>query len=698
MHTFYYESIDKFVENNVLRFKKNPQSLNICRRASCILSDVRYILNFKPETWTDELRDGFMDGCKVLVKLLGVMQGMESVTRQTGQHMDYEPEWESAFNLHIKLAGVISLILDWCATDREVLTKLYALVAKKTVEKNIFLKKIDISEKKLAGHVARCNIYDVASKPVSIHLPVSRMFAGLYVLLGKFGLCYDNAPFTSTLNINRLSEEIIEPILCTQTMCAQVQAGMWRRNGYSLVGGGSAQSKFMSSNAEMFMDCEEEAQYSDNLDIEGAAAYNSTACLGFHRRFQQPEDPKFKCILCFEDAILHKDKPVLVYPAFIQKSKIIYPLAENKAVDNIEDCAPPSPHTSTCGHVMHGICWKEYFDNEVLKENRRLNRTRPPKNFQAEKREFLCPYCRCLSNAVLPLIPPQQNESNQFEENETMSFDNWLSVMHDFLNELYILEQKTVENAGVAFANTPIECEFPKLSKILEHCGLEVASMLTLCHPKDKLESALSLSKGKNSSSESKIITSRMKERCEIAFRAILTYSVKFLEIEADASLECLDNDNQSDESDEGQYCTVLYNDEGHTFEQVIQTLTRIIKCQQKDAMEIVTSIDRDGRAVAKCGTFEQCRQLQEQIEKQPMQYTSSIPRMQPLKVTVLHKRAVSCQQFALQLLTWFQDFLTRHSAFRAVFAKVIGDKTARSYNIAHILEYDSKLWKNARS
>lgn len=235
MHTFYYESIDKFVENNVLRFKKNPQSLNICRRAACILGDVRYILNFKPEKWTEELRDGFLDGCKVLVKLLGVMQGMESVTRQTGQHMDYEPEWESAFNLHIKLAGVISLILDWCSTDQEVLTKLYGMIAKKTVEKNIFLKKIDIYEKKLAGHLTRCNIYDVSSKPVSIHLPVSRMFAGLYVLLGKFGLCYDNAPFTNTLNINRLSEEIIEPILCTQTMCAQVQAGMWRRNGYSLL-------------------------------------------------------------------------------------------------------------------------------------------------------------------------------------------------------------------------------------------------------------------------------------------------------------------------------------------------------------------------------------------------------------------------------------------------------------------------------
>lgn len=259
-----------------------------------------------------------------------------------------------------------------------------------------------------------------------------------------------------------------------------------------------AQNKFMSSNAEMFndpMDCDEEMHgFNIRLGEEGAAAYRSTACLGFRRRLQQLDDPKFKCILCFEDAVLQKDKPVLVYPAFIQKSKIIYPLIENKPVDNIEDCAPPSPHTSTCGHVMHGMCWKEYFDNEVLKENRRLNRTRPPKNFQAEKREFLCPYCRCLSNAVLPLIAPEPHQSIHKDEKEAMSFDNWLGVMHRFLNELYILEQKTVESAGVAFGSTLTESDFPNMSRILTHCGLEENKFTTLCHLKDNSEIDISMS------------------------------------------------------------------------------------------------------------------------------------------------------------------------------------------------------------
>lgn len=43
-----------------------------------------------------------------------------------------------------------------------------------------------------------------------------------------------------------------------------------------------------------------------------------------------------------------------------------------------------------------------------------------------------------------------------------------------------------------------------------------------------------------------------------------MQYCVKSLEIESDASMQCLDGDI------EDVYCTVLYNDEVHTFDQVI--------------------------------------------------------------------------------------------------------------------------------
>lgn len=56
-----------------------------------------------------------------------------------------------------------------------------------------------------------------------------------------------------------------------------------------------------------------------------------------------------------------------------------------------------------------------------------------------------------------------------------------------------------------------------------------------------------------------------MKEICEIVFRGILQYCVKTLQVELDASV----NEMGSDGEQEDVYCTLLYNDETHTFDQV---------------------------------------------------------------------------------------------------------------------------------
>ena len=42
---------------------------------------------------------------------------MDGVTRQTSQHVEYEPEWEGAFNLQLKLSNILTIVQDWCATD-----------------------------------------------------------------------------------------------------------------------------------------------------------------------------------------------------------------------------------------------------------------------------------------------------------------------------------------------------------------------------------------------------------------------------------------------------------------------------------------------------------------------------------------------------------------------------------------------------
>lgn len=42
---------------------------------------------------------------------------MDSVIRQVGVHLEYEPEWEGAFNLQLKQDDVITEFLEWCGTD-----------------------------------------------------------------------------------------------------------------------------------------------------------------------------------------------------------------------------------------------------------------------------------------------------------------------------------------------------------------------------------------------------------------------------------------------------------------------------------------------------------------------------------------------------------------------------------------------------
>lgn len=232
LHTFISECSRKCNKAGKLEFERNVPT-GTFKRAQYILYDLRYLLSSKPTEWTDALRRGFLQGISLLLNLLTCMQGMDLVTRQVGQHMEYEPEWESAFNLHIKLAPAITLALEWCGTDRVVLIKAYRATLKKLYANPSFDHTQAGEVRELADHSATCIQYDVASQPVSIHLPLSRFLAGLHLHLEKFGLGFDSHELQ--LFPRPTPEQLIELVLRTQVMISQVHAGMWRRNGYSLL-------------------------------------------------------------------------------------------------------------------------------------------------------------------------------------------------------------------------------------------------------------------------------------------------------------------------------------------------------------------------------------------------------------------------------------------------------------------------------
>lgn len=58
------------------------------------------------------------------------------------------------------------------------------------------------------------------------------------------------------------------------------------------------------------------------------------------------------------------------------------------------------------------------------------------------------------------------------------------------------------------------------------------------------------------------------------------------------------------------RYATVVYNDEIHTFDEVIQSLPRAVECDRNTAIGFATLIDREGRCVVKCAGYNACNEV----------------------------------------------------------------------------------------
>uniref|UniRef100_H3C3Y1 E3 ubiquitin-protein ligase n=1 Tax=Tetraodon nigroviridis TaxID=99883 RepID=H3C3Y1_TETNG len=203
-------------------------------RVQSLIGDLKYVLISRPSDWTDQLRFKFLEGLDAFLELLKCMQGMDPVVRQVGQHIEMEPEWEAAFTLQMKLTNIITMIQDWCSTDERVLIEAYkrclstlshCLSGLSDGEQPISLS--------LAGHSVDTFRYQVSQDKVSIHLPVCRLLAGLHVLLSRTEV---TSRLPEQLPLGELSPPLLIelPLRCL-VLCAQVHAGMWRRNGFSLI-------------------------------------------------------------------------------------------------------------------------------------------------------------------------------------------------------------------------------------------------------------------------------------------------------------------------------------------------------------------------------------------------------------------------------------------------------------------------------
>lgn len=68
----------------------------------------------------------------------------------------------------------------------------------------------------------------------------------------------------------------------------------------------------------------------------------------------------------------------------------------------------PGPVAIGCGHIMHYSCFEAYYDATIRRHNQQIAR-HPPES--ASRLEFVCPLCKALGNAFLPIIWKGQEES-----------------------------------------------------------------------------------------------------------------------------------------------------------------------------------------------------------------------------------------------------------------------------------------------
>jgi hypothetical protein len=214
-----------------------------------MLFDLKYCLTATPDEWNDNLRLNFIKGFKSFVEFIKYMHGMDSLKRYTQQHVEFEPEWETSFNLLIKLQKSISSLIEWCSSDRIVYFECYKylLNAIHQVETNESLFTYKYEKVKFEGHSYEIIDYAVIKQEVSIHAPLTRLFASIYAQMEKFSFNFNTIILqlqSSSLNpLSSLKHDLpiskmislIEPSIRALCLVSQTNCGLWKRNGFSLL-------------------------------------------------------------------------------------------------------------------------------------------------------------------------------------------------------------------------------------------------------------------------------------------------------------------------------------------------------------------------------------------------------------------------------------------------------------------------------
>jgi E3 ubiquitin-protein ligase UBR2 len=136
----------------------------------------------------------------------------------------------------------------------------------------------------------------------------------------------------------------------------------------------------------------------------------------------------------------------------------------------------------------------------------------------------------------------------------------------------------------------------------------------------------------------------------------------------------------------------MLFNDEVHTYDQVINVLSRAIQCTKQEGHEFASLVDREGRTVIRIGTMESCIEAQKIIHERTHDM--------PLKCEIYPSSFISLQYFAQKLLNYLQDLIGISDGFRRIFCEceMEYDEQKQITITEKVLLGEKMLWKSARS
>ncbi len=136
----------------------------------------------------------------------------------------------------------------------------------------------------------------------------------------------------------------------------------------------------------------------------------------------------------------------------------------------------PGPVSIGCGHIMHYHCFEAYFDATVRRHNQQIARHAPEKT---SRLEFVCPLCKALGNAFLPIIWKGQEESYPGPLVPPSSFSAFLeSQLHSAYYTLGAARPPDqVQNTFAAYtANHMINNLAEKSSQLLDDAWVDVGA------------------------------------------------------------------------------------------------------------------------------------------------------------------------------------------------------------------------------